>query len=156
SAGRGGARESRSPAATSASHRRKSKGPRSGRALRSWEIRRTDRHELTGARNLRSPNRRPVPAQPCAARPINAAFGRFLRFMFDDRSTPRRTRLRYFVLAILLLALAGGWTWFWRYAAARAEVAVEGWRAREASAGRVYSCGSQSMGGFPFRIEVNC
>ena len=79
--------------------------------------------------------------------------------MYDDQPSPqyrRRTSRRYIVLVVLVLALIGGWSWFWKYAAARAEVAVEGWRAREAKAGRVYNCGSQSVGGFPFRIEVNC
>ncbi len=33
---------------------------------------------------------------------------------------------------------------------------IEGWRAREAKAGRIYNCGSQSIGGFPFRFEVSC
>ena len=28
--------------------------------------------------------------------------------------------------------------------------------AKEAQAGRVYTCGSQSIGGYPFRIEVSC
>ncbi len=79
--------------------------------------------------------------------------------MYDDQPSPqsrRRTRRRYIVLVALVVVLIGGWSWFWKYAAAKAEVAVEGWRAREAKAGRVYKCGSQSMGGFPFRIEVNC
>jgi len=79
--------------------------------------------------------------------------------MYDDQPSPqsrRRTRRRYIVLMTLVVVLIGGWSWFWKYAAAKAEVAVEGWRAREAKAGRVYKCGSQSMGGFPFRIEVNC
>jgi hypothetical protein len=79
--------------------------------------------------------------------------------MYDDQPSPqsrRRTRRRYIVLVMLVVALIAGWSWFWKYAAAKAEVAVEGWRAREAKAGRVYKCGSQSMGGFPFRIEVNC
>jgi hypothetical protein len=68
----------------------------------------------------------------------------------------RRSARRYAVLFFLVVALIAGWTWFWKYAAAQAEVAMEGWRAREARAGRIYKCGSQSMGGFPFRIEVNC
>ncbi len=79
--------------------------------------------------------------------------------MYDDQPRPqsrRRTRRRYFVLMALVLAAIAGWSWFWKYAAAKAEVAVEGWRAREARAGRIYKCGSQSIGGFPFRIEVNC
>jgi len=79
--------------------------------------------------------------------------------MYDDRASlqsRRRTRRRYIGLVVLVLALIAGWSWFWKYAAAEAEAAVEGWRAREARAGRIYTCGSQSMGGFPFRIEVNC
>ncbi len=39
---------------------------------------------------------------------------------------------------------------------ARPKTMVDGWRAREAKAGRVYSCGTQSIGGYPFRIEVEC
>jgi hypothetical protein len=30
------------------------------------------------------------------------------------------------------------------------------WRAREARAGRIYTCTRQTMGGFPFRIELRC
>jgi hypothetical protein len=68
----------------------------------------------------------------------------------------RRSNRRYAVLLVLVVALIAGWSWFWKYAAAKAEVAMDGWRAREAQAGRVYACGSQSTGGFPFRFEVNC
>jgi len=59
-------------------------------------------------------------------------------------------------MLVLLVALIGGWSWLWYYAAGQAEIAVDGWRAREAKSGRVYTCGSQSIGGYPFRIEVNC
>jgi len=59
-------------------------------------------------------------------------------------------------MLVLLVALIGGWSWLWHYAAGQAEIAVDGWRAREAKSGRVYTCGSQSIGGYPFRIEVNC
>ena len=79
--------------------------------------------------------------------------------MYDDRPSlqPRRPRRRrYVVLLLLAVALIVGWSWFWKYAAAEAEVAMEGWRAREAQAGRLYTCGAQSTGGFPFRFEVNC
>jgi hypothetical protein len=68
----------------------------------------------------------------------------------------RRHRGRYIALLILIAALAGGWSWLWHYAAGRAEITIDGWRAREAASGRVYSCGSQSIGGYPFRIEVDC
>jgi len=59
-------------------------------------------------------------------------------------------------MLVLLVALIGGWSWFWHYATGRAETAIAGWRAREAKAGRVYTCGSQTIGGYPFRIEVTC
>jgi hypothetical protein len=70
-------------------------------------------------------------------------------------STRRRTR-RYVSLVIVVAALFGGWSWLWTYASGKAEATLDGWREREAKAGRVYACGSQSVGGYPFRIEVNC
>ena len=71
------------------------------------------------------------------------------------RSARRRKR-RYIGTLILFLALVGGWSYLWYYATGKAEVAIDGWRAREAKAGRIYTCGSQSIGGYPFRIEVSC
>jgi hypothetical protein len=68
----------------------------------------------------------------------------------------RRTGRRYAILVVLVLAATAGWTGLWYFAAAKARAAIEGWRAREAEAGRTYQCGSQNMGGFPFRIEVTC
>jgi len=59
-------------------------------------------------------------------------------------------------MLVLFVVLIGGWSWLWHYAAGQAEIAIDGWRAREAKSGRVYTCGSQSIGGYPFRIEVNC
>ena len=75
--------------------------------------------------------------------------------MARTRSAGRRS-WRYISLLILIAALFGGWSWLWSYASGRAEVAIAGWRAREATAGRLYDCGSQSIGGYPFRIEVTC
>ena len=72
-----------------------------------------------------------------------------------SRSARRRKR-RYIGTLILFLALVGGWSYLWYYATGKAEVAIDGWRAREAKAGRIYTCGSQSIGGYPFRIEVTC
>ena len=68
----------------------------------------------------------------------------------------RRRNWRYIGTLVLFAALIGGWSWFWHYAAGQAEAAIDGWRAREAKAGRIYTCGSQTIGGYPFRIEVNC
>jgi hypothetical protein len=70
---------------------------------------------------------------------------------------PRRRRLwPVFVPFLLVVVLAVGWTGLWFYAAGRAETALTGWRAREARAGRIHNCGSEAIGGFPFRIEVRC
>ncbi len=68
----------------------------------------------------------------------------------------RRRTGRYITLLILIAALFGGWSWLWQYSAGKAEVTLDGWRAREAKAGRIYACGLQSTGGYPFRIEVDC
>ncbi|MEP7031768.1 MAG: DUF2125 domain-containing protein [Pseudolabrys sp.] len=70
--------------------------------------------------------------------------------------TIRRRNRRYITLVILFAALFGGWSWLWSYASGRAEATLDGWRAREAKAGRVYNCGSQTIGGYPFRFELDC
>ena len=71
-------------------------------------------------------------------------------------SSARRRRVKYIATLILFVALIGGWSWFWHFAAGKAEETAAGWRAREAAAGRVYECGSQTIGGYPFRIEIDC
>ena len=68
----------------------------------------------------------------------------------------RRRNRRYISLVVLVVLLCGGWSAFWYVAAGQAQKAIAGWRAREALAGRVYTCGQESLRGFPFRIEVDC
>lgn len=68
---------------------------------------------------------------------------------------PRRRRWP-FILVVLLLLVGGLWTWAWHYAAATLETTVAGWKEREAKSGRVYTCAKQSIGGYPFRLEVEC
>jgi hypothetical protein len=65
-------------------------------------------------------------------------------------------RRRWIVLAAIVIALALIWVWLWYYAAAVAGRTLAGWVEREAAAGRVYSCGSQAIGGFPFGIAARC
>jgi len=60
------------------------------------------------------------------------------------------------ILVFVVLAVIAGWTGFWKFASDRAQQTIDGWRAREAKSGRIYDCGSQRVGGFPFRIEVTC
>lgn len=69
--------------------------------------------------------------------------------------SPRRRRWPY-VVAVLAVVLAGAWSALWYYAAGRAEEAIEGWRAREARSGRIHTCGTQTVGGFPLRFEMRC
>lgn len=58
-----------------------------------------------------------------------------------------------------LAALAGLailWTSLWFYAAGKAQTTIAGWREREARVGRTYACATETIGGFPFRIEARC
>jgi hypothetical protein len=68
----------------------------------------------------------------------------------------RRRRWPYVALLLFVVALIGGWSGLWYYAVGKAQTEMDALRAREAAAGRVYDCGAQSIGGFPFRFEVNC
>jgi hypothetical protein len=58
--------------------------------------------------------------------------------------------------AVIVAALVAAWCVLWFYAAEVAQKTLAGWFEREAKAGRIYSCGSQTVGGFPFRIELHC
>ncbi len=57
---------------------------------------------------------------------------------------------------LLVLALAAAWSGFWYFATGVAERRLDEWRAQEARSGRVFTCGSQTIGGFPFRVELRC
>ena len=59
-------------------------------------------------------------------------------------------------VAALALIFAVLWMIAWFYASAKVESTLAGWREREAQAGRIYACAAQTIGGFPFRIDVNC
>ncbi len=73
--------------------------------------------------------------------------------------TARRPGRRLWPVALpvgVVVLLAAGWCALWYYAAGVADRTLSGWVQREAAAGRLYSCGSQTIGGFPFRIEADC
>jgi hypothetical protein len=69
---------------------------------------------------------------------------------------PRRSHWLIAAPLTIVLALAVAWSGMWYYAAGRAQTLVDDWRAEQAKAGRVFTCGSQAIGGYPFRIEVRC
>ena len=74
----------------------------------------------------------------------------------DQFYPEKRGIARYIVLLLLVAVLFGGWSAFWYFASVKVEATIDGWRAREAKAGRSYACGSQTIGGYPFRFELNC
>jgi hypothetical protein len=76
--------------------------------------------------------------------------------MHQPGSAPRRRLWPVFLPLALVVVLALGWSVFWFVAAGAAETRIAGWREREANSGRVYNCQRQTVGGFPFRIEVRC
>ena len=72
------------------------------------------------------------------------------------RASPRR-KLWFCLMAVGIVALlAVGLIWGWYLAAEMAGRALAGWIDREAKLGRTYSCGSQSIGGFPVHIVIDC
>jgi hypothetical protein len=73
--------------------------------------------------------------------------------MIEPPSVRRRWPL---ILSVVLVGIAGLWAALWFFAAGITERTVDGWKAREAQAGRIYNCTTQSVGGFPFKIEVRC
>jgi hypothetical protein len=75
---------------------------------------------------------------------------------YHDELRPRRRHWLIAAPLILVLLLAAAWSGVWFYAAGEAEVRINDWQAQQAKAGRVFACGKQTVGGFPFRIEVRC
>jgi hypothetical protein len=77
--------------------------------------------------------------------------------MSDMTLAPRRRPLwRLFFMPVLLLIAAAAWSAFWFYSASKVDETADAWRAREAKSGRIYDCGSRSVAGYPFRLEVRC
>jgi hypothetical protein len=86
-----------------------------------------------------------------------AAFDRFLDpDMTTEPTSGRSSSRRFIVLIVLVALLIGGWSAFWAVAAGKAQEMLEGWRAREARAGRTFTCGAEDLGGYPFRFEFRC
>src|SRR5580704_5157345 len=76
--------------------------------------------------------------------------------MRDSVVAARRRRWPIVLPLAVVVVLAALWTGVWFTIAARVPDAISDWRSREASAGRIFGCGTQSIAGFPFRIEVRC
>ena len=68
---------------------------------------------------------------------------------------PRRRRWPAFLI-ILLVVLAGLWAGGWYYGAGVAEQTIDGWKAQRRRRDDSNGCTDQTIGGFPFGIEVHC
>ena len=68
----------------------------------------------------------------------------------------RLSRTGLFLPYILLLVVVVLWSagWFWVRGKAGSE--MDAWLAREAAAGRSWTCADRSITGYPFRIELRC
>ena len=72
--------------------------------------------------------------------------------------TPVRRHGRFWLYApfVLLALLAAGWSGIWGFARSKVDQELDAGIAREANAGRSWTCRERSVGGYPFRIEVRC
>lgn len=73
-------------------------------------------------------------------------------------ATPTRRHGRFWLYApfALLALIAAGWSGIWGFARSKVDQELDAGIAREARAGRNWTCRERSVGGYPFRIEVRC
>lgn len=69
---------------------------------------------------------------------------------------PRRSSRRIYLPTILFALIAIAWSGFWWYASTRLEAEWERFLTKQAELGRRIECGEQSIGGYPFRLEMHC
>ncbi|MBE7245694.1 MAG: DUF2125 domain-containing protein [Actinomycetospora chiangmaiensis] len=74
----------------------------------------------------------------------------------SPRGGPRRSRLGLFLPYILLALVVVAWSVGWFWIRGRAASEIDGWMAREAAAGRTWTCADRTLTGYPFRIELRC
>jgi hypothetical protein len=73
-----------------------------------------------------------------------------------DTTARRNSRFWLYAPFVLLAILAAGWSGLWVMARGKVEQHLDAGIAREAAAGRNWTCRDRSIGGYPFRIELRC
>ena len=68
----------------------------------------------------------------------------------------RRSRFWLFAPFVLLVLVAAGWSAAWFVVRGRVAEGLDAALAREARAGRQWTCADRRIAGFPFRIEISC
>jgi hypothetical protein len=68
----------------------------------------------------------------------------------------RRSRKGLYIPLVLFALVCLGWTGVWFYARGKTLDAVDQWMAREAAAGRTWSCPERGASGYPFRLQISC
>ena len=76
--------------------------------------------------------------------------------MSDTTLVRRHGRFWLYAPFVLLALLAAGWSGIWGFARSKVDQELDAGIAREARAGRNWSCRERNVGGYPFRIEVRC
>ncbi len=79
--------------------------------------------------------------------------------MADDLAEPApRRQSRFWLLAPLAVVglVIVAWCAAWFVIRGRTAQGIDAWIAREAAAGRQWSCPGRSIAGFPFRMEIEC
>jgi hypothetical protein len=78
----------------------------------------------------------------------------------SSEASVRQRRLRRYSWLIVLLAMLAmapiGWSIFWYAKSHEAAAALTAWMAQEARKGRIWSCPSQKIGGFPYTTVITC
>ncbi|KQT77853.1 DUF2125 domain-containing protein [Methylobacterium sp. Leaf466] len=69
---------------------------------------------------------------------------------------PRRSRIGLFLPFVLLGLVVVLWSVAWFWIRGRAADEMDAWLAREAAAGRTWTCADRSITGYPFRLELRC
>jgi hypothetical protein len=67
-----------------------------------------------------------------------------------------RSRFWLFAPFVVLLLVAVAWSAAWVFFRQRAAEGLDAFLARQARAGRQWTCADRGIGGYPFRIEVSC